>query len=227
MPNEIFASAGTEVTSPATCIGGRLARIGRNGSTTMASCAGARGVAATGTTSGATGTGTELVGGAAAGVCAAILGGTSEAGIWNGIRVGAAAGGAAGGTGDPLEAGTRGNAGPPVPIGKDFSGLFSTGALGETEVIRAIEPSWVGSVSIRGGKVSRLVGGAAGGRCIGGGIAATGAGSAAAGLLDMGSGSDGISVVVKGASAVPNFADSSTIIFKNGVSTCAMIGSAV
>jgi hypothetical protein len=61
----------------------------------------------------------------------------------------------------------------------------------------------------------------------GGRIAATGAGSAAAGVLDTGSGRGGSSVVVNGANVVPNFADSSTIIFKNGVSTCAMIGSAV
>ena len=59
-----------------------------------------------------------------AGVCASTFGGTADGGIWNGIRVGAAAGGAAGGTGGPLEAGTRGNAGPPVPIGK---GLFWSG----------------------------------------------------------------------------------------------------
>ncbi len=104
-----------------------------------------------------------------AGVCAAICGGTADAGIWNGIRVGAAAGGAAGGTGGPLEAGTRGNAGPPVPIGKDFSGLFSAGALGATKVMRAIEPSRVGSVSIRGGETSRLVGGGAGDLAAGGG----------------------------------------------------------
>ena len=98
-----------------------------------------------------------------AGVCAAICGGTADAGIWNGIRVGAAAGGAAGGTGGPLEAGTRGNAGPPVPIDKGFSGLFSAGALGGTKVMRAIEPSRVGSVSIRGGGIVRLVAGATGG----------------------------------------------------------------
>src|SRR5438094_62707 len=78
-------------------------------------------------------------------------------------------GNAAGGTGGPLEAGTRGNAGPPVPIGKDFSGLFSAGALGATKVMRAIEPSRVGSVSIRGGETSRLVGGGAGDLAAGGG----------------------------------------------------------
>ena len=103
-----------------------------------------------------------------AGVCAATFGGTADGGIWNGIRVGAAAGGAAGGTGGPLEAGTRGNAGPPVPIGKDFSGLFSAGALGATKVMRAIEPSRVGSVSTRGGGIVRLVVGATGGGCAGG-----------------------------------------------------------
>ena len=104
-----------------------------------------------------------VVGGVGAGVCAATFGGTADGGIWNGIRVGAAAGGAAGGTGGPLEAGTRGNAGPPVPIGKDFSSLFSAGALGATEVMRAIEPSRVGSVWIRGGGIVRLVAGATGG----------------------------------------------------------------
>src|SRR5207237_8877526 len=51
--------------------------------------------------------------------------------------------------------------------------------------------------------------------------------SAAPGALDTGTGSGGSSVVVNAANIVPNFADSSTIIFKNGVSTCAMIGSAV
>ena len=48
-----------------------------------------------------------------------------------------------------------------------------------------------------------------------------------AGLLAEGSIGSVSSVVVNGATVVPNFADSSTINFKNGVSTCAIIGSAV
>src|SRR5438046_1399643 len=107
-------------------------------------------------------TGATVGGGAGAGVCVAIFAGTADGGIWNGIRVGAAAGGAAGGTGGPLEAGTRGNAGPPVPIGKDFSSLFSAGAHGVTEVMRAIAPSGVGSVWTRGCGIVRLVAGATG-----------------------------------------------------------------
>src|SRR5438093_12078671 len=136
MGNEIFASAGTEATSPATCIGGRFARIGRNGRTTIGFPAGSSGRAATGATFGI-----SCTGGGGAG------GGAAWDGIWNGIRAGGAAGGAAGGTGGPLEAGTRGNADPPVPIGKDFSGFFSAGAVGVTEVMRAIDPSRLGSVS--------------------------------------------------------------------------------
>src|ERR1700720_2262758 len=105
MRNEIFASAGTEATSPAICIGGRLARIGHNGSTTIGSCVGSIDIAATGTTFGVSSTGAEVVGGAGAGVCSATFGGTADGGIWNGIRVGAAAGGAAGGKGGPRGAG--------------------------------------------------------------------------------------------------------------------------
>ena len=75
----------------------------------------------------------------------------------------------AGGTGDPLEAGTRGNADPPVPIGKDSSGLFSAGSLGVTKVMRDIEPSRVGTVPMRGDGIVRLVAGATGGLAIGGG----------------------------------------------------------
>ena len=69
---------------------------------------------------------------------------------------GAAGGGAmggdrAGGTGGPLEAGTRGNADPPVPIGK---GLFLSGcAAGVTKGMRGIEPSRLGSIPIRGGEI--------------------------------------------------------------------------
>src|SRR5438874_2066398 len=165
MGNEIFASAGTEATSPATCIGGRFARIGGNGRTTIGFPAGSSGRAATGATFGISCTGG---GGAGAGVCAAAFGGAAWDGIWNGIRAGAAAGGAAGGTGGPLEAGTRGNADPPVPIGKDFSGGFSAGAVGVTEVMRAIDPSRLGSVSIRGGEIVRLVGGGTGSFTAGG-----------------------------------------------------------
>jgi hypothetical protein len=101
-----------------------------------------------------------------AGVCAAIFGGAACGGIWNGIRAGAGPGGAAGGTGGPLEAGTRGNADPPVPIGKDFSGLISAGAAGVT---RAIEPSRLGTVPMGGGGIVRLVTGATGGLATGGG----------------------------------------------------------
>jgi hypothetical protein len=61
-------------------------------------------------------------------------------------------GGAAGGTGGPLEAGTRGNADPPVPIGK---GLFFSASAGVAEVMRAIEPSWFGSVAICGAGIVR------------------------------------------------------------------------
>src|SRR5207302_10826487 len=155
------ASAGTEATSPSTCIGGRLWRIGRNGRTTIGLPAGSSGPGAT--------FGVSCTAAGGAGVCAAIFGDAVCDGIWNGIRAGAAAWGAAGGTGGPLEAGTRGNADPPVPIGKGFSGLFSAGALGATKVMRAIEPSRVGSVSIRGGETSRLVGGGAGDLAAGGG----------------------------------------------------------
>src|SRR4029077_7715099 len=103
-------------TSPPTCIGGRLWRIGRHGRKTIGFPAGSSGFAVTGATSGV-----SCTGGGGAGVCAAIFGGAACDGIWNGIRAGAAAGGAAGGTGGPLEAGTRGNADPPVPISKGFS----------------------------------------------------------------------------------------------------------
>src|SRR5207248_554221 len=107
------------------------------------------------------------VGASRTGVCSAIFGGAASGSIWNGIRVGAAAAGAAGGTGGPLEAGTRGNADPPVPISKDFSGLSSAGAPGVT--MRDVEPSWLGIVPTRGGGMVRLVAGATGGFTAGGG----------------------------------------------------------
>src|SRR5439155_24450068 len=125
--NEIFESAGIEATSPATCIGGRLARIGRNESVTIGARVGSSGPAAIGAT-----------GGGGAGVCSASFGGAACGGIWTGIRGGAAAAGAARGTGGPLQAGTRGNADPPVPISKDFSGLSSAGSPGVT--MRDVEP---------------------------------------------------------------------------------------
>ena len=64
---------------------------------------------------------------------------------------GAAAGIAVEGTGGPLEAGTRGNADPPVPNDK---GLFLSGcAVGVTKGMRGIEPSRFGSTPVRGGEI--------------------------------------------------------------------------
>src|SRR5436190_13741401 len=98
MRNEIFTSAVTAATSPATCNGGKLCRIGRSGRTTIGSVVGATGVAATAVSCDTAGAGagiaTRGTGGAeAAGFSIATFGGASG-GSWNGILVGTADGGA-------------------------------------------------------------------------------------------------------------------------------------
>src|SRR5437588_8906110 len=127
--------------SPAVCLGGKLCRIGRSGSVTTGSpeaMVGAGVAVAAGSNlpkpSGTFGVGSGFIAG----------GGDN----WNGILMGGA--GAEGGTGGPLEAGTRGNAGSPVPFGKTG---FSAGAAGLTKGMRGVEPSRLGSIPMRGGEI--------------------------------------------------------------------------
>ena len=147
-----MVSAGTDETSPAICIGGKLCRIGRRSSVATGSSevTVAAGVAAVATSNLPRPSGIF-------GACSSFVTGAGD--NLKGILIGGA--GAEGGTGGPLEAGTRGNADPPVPISKDFSGLSSTGSLGVT--MRDVEPSLLGTVPIR------LVVGATGGFTAGGG----------------------------------------------------------
>ena len=89
----------------------------------------------------------------------------------------------AGGTGGPLEAGTRGNADPPVPIGKVFSGC----AVGVTKGMRGVASSPLGSIPIRcGGIVRGAVSGTLAAGAGGTGCACGVTGDAADGLANGG-----------------------------------------
>ena len=80
---------------------------------------------------------------------------------------GAAGGTGAEGTGGPLEAGTRGNADPPVPNDKGL--LLSGCPVGVTKGTRGVEPSRCGSTPVGGGDI--VGGGVSGILAVGGGCA--------------------------------------------------------